>query len=459
MNPAADARSPDRARTWGGSAPNAHRGRRLWSGWVGTLCTLYCTTTTSWADPTVDLSSRAAEVAQRLRTTVLPYWFDTARDQEFGGFWLDDPPGGQREKMIVTQARMIWTFARVHRCEFSDERRNYLQAARDGYRFLVDRFEDRQYGGYYWTTDRQGRPTNERKMLYGQAFVVYAFVELSRAAQWAEPLDRALNLFRTIQARAHDAQYGGWTEHFERDWTPLPLRSPHGVPEVAGLKSANTHLHLMEAWTELYLATRDEQVRHALEESLRINRTYFYPAAPGRSCFHRWPNWSAVEDPRSRGLSYGHNVEFAWLMLEAERALNRPLSWDHFTAHLEHAWRWGWDPNHGGLCHRGENDSPATDRKKVWWVQAEWIAALSEAWRYRPGPELEQRLHLALDFVDRVLADPRDGVWWDSAEPDGRIARKSKAHNWKANYHDVRALLKFIDAVTNRPSNDAHSPL
>lgn len=122
----------------------------------------------------------------------------------------------------------------------------------------------------------------------------------------------------------------------------------------------------MEAFTALYATTRDPAVRAALEEALRLNREVFYPADPARACFHRHPDWREVADPRSAGLSYGHNVEFAWLMLEAERALGRPLSLTQFRAHIEHALRCGWDAERGGLCHRGEGDRPASDRRKVW---------------------------------------------------------------------------------------------
>ncbi len=288
-------------------------------------------------------------------------------------------------------------------------------------------------------------------MMYGQAFVIHALVEHFRATGRSNSLERARELFDVIQRRAHDKDHGGWIEHFERDWTPLPLGSPHGVPEVAGLKSANTHLHLMEAFTDLYVVTRDPAVRAALEESLRINTDRFYPREPGRSCFHRHSDWSAVDDPRGAGLSNGHNVEFAWLMLEAERAMGRPWPMDRFRAHLEHALRWGWDAERGGLYHRGEGDRPATDRRKVWWVQAEMLAALSEWWRLEPAPAVADRIVQLLKFVDGWMTDPEHGVWVDSVEEDGRPLRPTRAHNWKANYHDVRAILEFLEAAESQP--------
>lgn len=402
------------------------------------------------ADP---LAARAAEYRTQLRETILPYWHDTAQDAANGGYLLADTVGARgkaTEKTIVTQARMIWTFSLAHRMGLSDAKRDYLKAAAQGHRFLADHFFDREHGGCFWTTEIDGRPRNTRKMMYGHAFAIYALVEFHRAGGGREPLDQAIAIFRVIQARARDPKHGGWIEHFERDWTPLPLRSPDGQPEVAGLKSANTHLRLMEAFTELYRASRDAGVKAALVESLRINQVQFYPREPGRSCFHRNLDWSAVTDPRSAGLSYGHNVEFGWLMIEAERALGLPPSWDHFRAHIDHALAHGWDAGRGGLYHRGEGDAPASDTKKVWWVQAEMMAAMTELLAHRREASLEDALLKLIGFVDRHMADPKDGVWVETVHPDGTPLRTDKAHNWKANYHDVRAIAKFADAFAPR---------
>ena len=135
----------------------------------------------------------------------------------------------------------------------------------------------RSTGGYYWTTDRAGKPLDDRKLVYGEAFVIYAFVEYYRASHDAEALRQARELYQVLQAHAHDTNHQGWVEHFQRDWTPILDPHAQAVVELAGRKSANTHLHLMEALTELYDATRDPDVRASLIEAVRINCTWFYP--------------------------------------------------------------------------------------------------------------------------------------------------------------------------------------
>ncbi len=298
-----------------------------------------------------DLANYAADMREDLGDRILPYWHDTTLDTTNGGYVLADDVQGRRaatEKQLVTQSRLIWTFCRVHLRGYGDEKRNYLKAAEHGYRFLMDHFLDRKNGGYFWTTDLAGKVLNDRKILYGESFVLYALVEYYRASGDKESLRRAMDLYHEVQKRAHDPKNGGWFEHFTRDWTPIMKPDPEAIVEVAGYKSANTHLHLMEALTELYEVTLDDEIKRSLEECLRLNATYFYPKDPGKSCFHRQPDWKEVTDPKSAGLSYGHNVEFAWLMIRAQKVLGAPPAWDHFYAHLNHALKYGYDHERGG---------------------------------------------------------------------------------------------------------------
>jgi mannobiose 2-epimerase len=401
--------------------------------------------------PGADFAPAARQWKHDLSQKILPYWFDTAQDRQHGGYLLADDGRGRRaatEKQLVTQTRMIWGFAHAHLKGYSVPERDYLGAARQGYDFLLARFLDSSQGGYVWKTDLSGQPLNDRKILYGQAFVIYALVEYHRASGDPAPLRHALDLYRTLQRHAHDPAHGGWFEHFRRDWTPI-LKPEAGTDvEVAGYKSANAHLHWMEALAELFEVTRDRDVKKSLREAWRLNMRYFYPKDAGQSCFHRQPDWKAVTDPKSAGLSYGHNVEFAWLMVRAEQVLGRRPSWAHFNAHLQHALRYGADPEHGGLYNRGFGDAPATDRDKVWWVQSEWMAALTDALRHKAHPPYAEALQKVLEFITRHQADPADGIWFDTVTAEGRPKNPAKAHSWKANYHDVRAIVKFVDTFT-----------
>jgi mannobiose 2-epimerase len=399
-----------------------------------------------------DLAQYAQEFRGQLIQHIMPYWYDTAVDRAYGGYRLSDDAAKQAppatEKQIVTQARMVWGFSHAHLNGLGDGKRNYLKAAEQGYKFLLDHFLDPQYGGYFWSTDVAGKPMNQRKIIYGQSFVIYAFVEYYRASGDRAALRHALDLYHVLQHWSHDRRNGGWIEHFERDWTPIVAPAPEAIVEVGGRKSANTHLHLLESLTELFEATTDPAVRKSLEEAVTLNAKYFFPKDPARSAFHRHLDWKPVTDPSSAGLSYGHNVEFAWLFIRAQKVLGRPLSWDHFGNHLRHALRYGYDHERGGLYSRGFGNQPATETDKIWWVQAEMLAALTDALQHRQDRDYAEALDRLLDFITRYQVNPGDGIWLDTVAADGTPKKTAKAHNWKANYHDVRALVKFIDAFS-----------
>jgi mannose/cellobiose epimerase-like protein (N-acyl-D-glucosamine 2-epimerase family) len=140
-------------------------------------------------------------------------------------------------------------------------------------------------------------------------------------------------------------------------------------------------------------------------------------------------------------------------MVRAQQVLGRKPAWNHFYAHLDHALKHGYDHQLGGLYNRGLDDQPATDTAKVWWVQAEMLAALTDALAHRPDAAHETALRQLVHFIRTYQADPRDGIWLDTVTAAGQPARTAKAHSWKANYHDVRAIVKFIEAFERQPES------
>ncbi len=148
----------------------------------------------------------------------------------------------------------------------------------------------------------------------------------------------------------------------------------------------------------------------------------------------------------SEGLSYGHNVEFAWLMLRAQQALDQPLAWDHFYAHLDHALQYGYDHEVGGLYNLGRDNQRAHDRGKVWWSQAELLAALTVSLQHQRRAEDVRCLQSLLRFLHDQMIDPQDGIWAPSVSAAGVTPWSGKKGHWKANYHDVRAIVMFAQA-------------
>ncbi len=409
-----------------------------------------------------------------LRERILPYWlrttvaasggyklFDTGQSWVNNGLSLRDSINSLREwrdlrdlshvRSLVAQTRILWVFSLAHRLGYSTSKHDYLPAAAHGFRYLTTTMLDRERGGFYWKTHDKLGITEPWKILYGQGFAIYALVEYHRATGLAEPLDLALSTYQTVHNACHDDLNRGWIEHCDVDFKPLQpagQRLP-GLPDVVGYKSGDANLHWMEALIELYLATHDRSVRDSLIEALEIIKTRLY-MDNGVCRELLQADWSAVPDfEEGTEASYGHIVEFAWLMIHAERALGVDPSWSHFESLVQRALKCGYDHERGGFYFRGTADEPASDTDKIWWVQAEGLAALTEAVRRYESEEYETALRSLINWIFRYQVKSNDGVWIWTTDAVGKPKNFTKAGPWKAAYHEVRAITRFIAAFGN----------
>lgn len=416
----------------------------------------------------------AAHFDSVLRERMLPYWYRTVLDHAHGGYVLADmyrpwramvqgaryrlkqigkvtaprPATARTGRHVVSQARMLWSFAHVHALGYSDGEHDYERAAAHGYDFLTRQMTDSEHGGVYWKVSPSGQVLDSRKMLFGQVYVIFALTEYHRASRLDEPLARALTLFRLVQDTMHDARNGGWTEQTARDFGAMPLGGggeAGNFLENVGVKTSYAMMHTMEAFAELYEASRDTQVRAALEEVVRIARTKFYTPDLANRRNLLTPDWQLVEGLGDEGFSPGHELEFAWLVLRAQRVLGIPLAWDWLETCLDHTLEIAFDRKQGGFFHDTSSRPTPGAGKKTWWVQAEGLCALTDALMHQAKEEYEAAImrHLSWIWNHQMLGD---GVWVWSTDGQGNITNYVKAHEWKEPYHETRALLKLIGA-------------
>jgi mannobiose 2-epimerase len=439
------------------------------------------------------LLSPLAEVATRfdqsLRSEIMPYWYDTTLDRVNGGYHVADKYRTLRtlfkglryrltarrqnsaraatsyagEKHIVSQMRLLWGFSQAHQRGYSESdgttSRNYLDAATHGYCFLIERMLDPQEGGVYWKVDRAGRVLDSRKLLFGQSFAIYALVEYYRASGSAEALAHARELFQTVQRKMYDDEHRGWEEHTDAQFHPLPREEQaplSNLIEWSGPKSCYAHMHWMEALTELYVVTGDASVRGALQEVLEINTTLFFTPDVTATCQFRTPDWKPLTEAGYHGFYPGYQLEFIWLMIRAQQVCGVAPAWEHFETLLRHAVEYGFDHTRGGFYWRGEVKEPAFDTTKVWWVQAEGLAALTERLTHQPNEYYAASLGLLVKWIWSYQRLP-DGIWVWSTDARGEIKNRTKASSWKAAYHDVRGIVKFIEAFSPKPGSTSTS--
>ena len=412
-------------------------------------------------------SALAATVRQSLRAELLAPWYPRAVDREAGGFLsqfdFEWKPTGDQDKMIVTQARHVWTTARAS--QFFPDDTLLRPASAHGFRFLRDRMWDRQDGGFFWLVTRDGAPKPEGgngdrliKQAYGEAFGIYGLAAYYDVSHDTSALRLAQDAFHWLDSHAHDPVHRGYFNYLERDGTPMRL----GLGRNSS-KDQNSSIHILEAFTELYRVWPDATLRNRLREMLELIRDTIV-TGPGTLTLFSTEDWKPVSYRDSTEaarradryahdhVSFGHDVETAYLMLEASHALG--LEHDTTTLRaskrmLDHSLRTGWDEKTGGFYeagyyYPGRSTLTVVDDTKNWWAQAEGLNTLLLFGDLYPNDPLHyhDRFLAQWRYVTTYLIDHEHGGWYMGGldkQPEMRLNLKGQI--WKAAYHDGRALM------------------
>ncbi len=395
-------------------------------------------------------SEWAAAFRDNLRNGILQFWMDHGIDRQHGGMlgWLDRkgralPPGS---KSLVQQARVVWCFAAAYR--FSPHPA-YREVATHTLKFLRERMADTARGGFYWLVDREGIPLDSHTRPYGIGFVIYALAEYARAFIDDLARQEALALFRWLDEWNHEPVYGGYSSLSIVD-RPRWMRNL-AVKFLPGHKSTDGQLHLMESFTTLYQATGDERVKERLDElaSLAVDRL-FEPRSGylHRNFNYRWKPWKG-----GYLCSYGHDMEMSWLLTQAAETLGRG-SEDRIQrtslALVEHTLKFGVDAKLGGIFYGGPASGPASERQRIWWVQAEGLIALLNAYELSGDEKYWRAFEALAHFGFEYFVDHEFGEWHERVDAAGKFSGH-KAHDWKGPYHAARACMEIARRLGNRP--------
>ena len=403
----------------------------------------------------------ADEVEGVLRRDVLDVWFPRTVDNENGGFrsdfgrdWNPGPRSGG--KFSVFQGRMTWIAAQVamRRPELKER---FLPIAQHGVEYLNNTLWDKQYGGFFWGLDDKGQISpfyTDGKHLYGISFGLYGAAAAYGASKDPKALELAQKAFRWIDEHAHDARNGGYFEWLTREGKIIEgnpdVVTLQGVPVSAfpiGYKSMNSHIHLLESFTQLYEVWKDDTLRQRLEELLAVTRDKVC-VQPGVMSLYFTNDWRPFPDHDS----YGHDIETAYLMLEAEDVLGH--GHDPKTEHMakllvDHALATGWDETYGGFYQDGTTFGKPESREKEWWVQMEGLNSLL-LMHEKYGRQTDayfKAFQLQWQFIKTYQIDAEFHGVYQMVGPDGTPADPSKGRIWKAAYHDGRAFLNVSERL------------
>jgi mannobiose 2-epimerase len=416
--------------------------------------------TAAAAPPPADVRLADEMDAYLLKHALAPR-FPAVIDRENGGFHANFGPDWaklpDRHRFIVYQARMTWTpaFLALTRPSLRDE---HLAYVRHGVAFLRDRMWDAKNGGFHTGVLLDGTPDPSYggvKTCYGQAFAIYALAVAHRATKDAATLDLARRGWEWVEKHARDDGKPGYRSAVRADGGLIP-DPPEGtqprrdVPGGGGLPTSyrdmNTHIHLLEAWTELLKEWPDPRLRASTEQLFELVRDRFY-SEPGT--LHLYLDGSG--HPIAGPSSFGHDVETGFLLLEAAEALgihDDPAAARVARRFVDHALALGWNDETGQLYEEGCGLRPAHDRSIQWWAQFEMWNALSVLDQLfgKETPRYREALDKAWRFTKEKLTDPVHGGVQGGVDEHGK-AVPAKSHDWKAEYHTVRSLVMTADRL------------
>ena len=419
----------------------------------------------------------AIAMEQSLKHDLLDIYYPRSLDTVYGGFLstftYDFKPMGSQEKMIVTQSRHTWTNSKA--ALRYPEKLYYRRDAIVGFHFLADLMWDKQYGGFYNLVTRKGEiPPGDPadKNAYGNAFAIYALAAYYQLTSDTAALALAKKTFYWLEAHSHDSIHKGYFQHMKRDGEPIRRTTNTPVTAETGYKDQNSSIHLLEALTGLYEVWKNPLVRERLQEMLFLIRDTIITQRGNLGLFFTW-DWTPVSVKDSSRdfilqhhnldyVSFGHDVETAYLMLESSKALgfkNDSITLMIGKKLVDHALRNGWDKQVGGFYDEGfyfKGDTTITILKesKNWWAQAEGLNSLLLMSDYFPNDTHQyfEKFKTLWTYTQTYLIDHQWGDWYDEGldkSPERRTALKSQI--WKATYHNYRSLSNCVDRLNNKP--------
>ena len=382
-------------------------------------------------------------VRNELQNNLIPFWLEKAIDCEYGGFIgqmsNDGTVDPKASKGLILNARILWTFSSLYR--FSEDNQ-YLEMARRAYDYLEMYFWDRSHGGAFWQVDFQGHPLDDKKKIYGQAFYIYALAEHFQAFGSEPAIKFAMQVYDLIENNSRDKTYGGYIEVCNRDWSVAEdLRLSE--KDMDEMKSMNNHLHLLEAYTNLYRIRPDTRLRQRLTELFDIFDWRIMDQTTGHLNHFFDETWR----PKSTNYTFGHDIEAGWLLCEAAEVLDDPdimsrarrLALRLARVTLTEALN-----EDGGICYEGRAGK-VTDPNREWWPQAECIVGFLNAYELSGDPSFLEAVQKAWLFIEKYFIDRENGEWFWRIDPNGQPdPTEPKASQWKGPYHSVRACLEII---------------
>jgi mannobiose 2-epimerase len=384
--------------------------------------------------------------------SILSFWMKHMVDEMHDGFIgkLDhhNKKYPAAPKGSVMNSRMLWAFSAGARITGNV---SYSNIATRAFQYLVKYFIDPVYGGVYWTVDKTGDPRDTKKQVYAISFAIYGMSEYYALTRNEIARETAISLYQDIIRYAYDENNGGYIEALTREWKEIAdVRLSE--KDANERKSMNTHLHVLEGFANLYKIWPDKELERRIRDLVNIFPDHIFSPLGNHLQLFFDEEWNC----RSHGISYGHDIEAAWLVQEAAQLLGDDQLLEKvnaFSLKLVIGVEEGLDDD-GGLWYEYDQNKKHLVKEKHWWPQAEAMIGFLHA-AQTTDEEKYYRLSLqSWEFVKQHIQDKKNGEWvWGVYEDYSPMNQEDKAGIWKCPYHNTRACIEVarrIDAVDKK---------
>lgn len=376
---------------------------------------------------------------------ILQYWLKFTIDEHNGGFYgsvdNDNFPDILAPKGLVLNSRILWAFSAA---AVNDYKPEYKTAADRAFTYIQQHFIDETYGGAYWSVDVNGKSLDTKKQVYGIAFCVYGLSEYVKLTQNQDALALAIKLYEVIEQQAKDNVGEGYTEAFQQNWQPIEdLRLSDKDSNTP--KTTNTHLHIIEAYANLYEVWPNEQLAENIKAILTIFDKYIIDKQTHHLKLFFTNNWQS----QTNTYSFGHDIETAWLLQHCAAVIKNSVYEQYFknlAVKMAQVTQ-NWVDKDGALWYELDISTKVINKQKHWWVQAEAMVGFYNAYQLT-GNKLFKQLSISnWQFIKHFLIDVETGEWFWGVDENHQLLNEPKAGFWKCPYHNVRACLQLISRV------------
>ncbi len=391
-----------------------------------------------------DLRSLSKEFENELRDNILQFWMDEVYDPERRIFYGRITNDGQKYPDAALSAvmvtRILWTFSSAYRMYPVDK---YKLMAGEAFRILQEIFWDDVNGGIYWSVAPDGKVLDSRKQFYAEAFFIYALSEYYLAFKDEKSRQLAISVFMLIEKYAWDSEHGGYIEARSADWQEAHDQRL-SEKEMDVRKTMNTHLHILEAYTNLFRIWKSDDLERQLLQIMYIFLEIILDPATHHFRLFFDEDWTV----RSETVSYGHDIEGSWLLYEAAEI----LKYDGILEKADMAvLQMAATSAREGLGKEGgmynEKEGKNLQEQYDWWPQAEAVIGFFNAYQLSQDDWYLGLSKQSWEFIKKYIIDKKKGEWFWGVNNQLMPLDNDKVSGWKAPYHNGRMCIEMIRRI------------